>query len=171
MCIFLTFKGLPFGSLKELLSGGKNRIRSLTEDCTWATQASLWAPASRGERSWQSEAPWSPDTGITTRLSAGPESGPLRTAAALFCLQRRTCGSERQLRCFVVSGLPAIFCVGFMILTAVGPPYPWFLQLQIQPSVDWTYSKKHVLLLQTCTTQAHGTWTASSCHYSLNNTA
>lgn len=72
MCIFLTFKGLPFGSMKELLSRGENRWRSLTEDCTWATQASPWAPASRGERCWQSEAPWSPDTGITTQLPTGP---------------------------------------------------------------------------------------------------
>lgn len=151
MCLFLTFKGLPFGSVKELLSEGKNRCRSLTEDYTWATQASPWAPASRGERCWQFEALWSLDTGITTRLSTAPESGPLRTAAALFCLQQRTRGSERRLRCLVVSGLPMVFWVGFTILTAVGPPYPWVLHLQIQPSVDWTYLKKHVLLLQTGT--------------------
>lgn len=91
------------------------------------------------------------DTGITTRLSTAHESGPLRTAAALFCLQQRTRGSERRLRCLVVSGLPMVFWVGFTILTAVGPPYPWVLHLQIQPSVDWTYLKKHVLLLQTGT--------------------
>lgn len=128
--------------MKELLSGGKNRCSSLTEDCTRATQPSPWALASRGERCWQ----WSPDTGITTQLSTGSWAWAFENCRCLALPPAENIWLWEAALVFCGVGITVTFCVGFMILTTADPPYPWVLHLQIQPSVDWTCSKKHVLL-------------------------